>query len=85
MSKRDLTIDDLRRLLLVAAGDSDVADLHGDIADVRFEALGYDSIALLETASLIERDFGVKVGDDIAGADTPREFLAQVNAAVGAP
>ncbi|MFI6736342.1 acyl carrier protein [Nonomuraea sp. NPDC050451] len=85
MPERDLTIDDLKRLLRVAAGDSDVADLDGDIVDVRFEELGYDSIALLETASLIERDFGVKVGDDIAGADTPREFLAQINAAVAAP
>ncbi|MER6331222.1 acyl carrier protein [Streptomyces sp. NPDC014983] len=75
---REVTIDDLRQLLRTAAGESE-ADLDGDILDMEFENLGYDSLALLETASLIERHHGVKVADDIAGARTPREFLGRVN------
>ncbi|MEW2618883.1 acyl carrier protein [Streptomyces sp. NPDC048106] len=74
----EVTIDDLRQLLRTAAGESE-ADLDGDILDVEFGSLGYDSLALLETASLIERHHGVKVADDISAVRTPREFLDRVN------
>jgi act minimal PKS acyl carrier protein len=76
-----LTLDDLRRILRECAGETDAADLDGDILDVEFENLGYDSLALLETAGQIGDEYGVELEDDIAtSARTPRELLEAVNA-----
>jgi act minimal PKS acyl carrier protein len=76
-----LTLDDLKRVLLEGAGTQEGVDLSGDILDVTFEDLGYDSLALLETAARITREYRVRLDDDAAtSAATPREFLALVNA-----
>ncbi|MET8560310.1 acyl carrier protein [Streptomyces flaveolus] len=78
-----LTIDDLRRILIECAGETDGTDLSGDILDTRFEAIGYDSLALMETAARIESRYGVAVPDDVAGrVGTPRELLDLVNGAL---
>ena len=76
-----LTIDQLRTILLEAAGEAEASDA-GD----RYRRtpssphLGYDSISLLEAAGRIERDHGVKLDDDlIVSARTPRALLAVVN------
>jgi act minimal PKS acyl carrier protein len=54
-----------------------------DVEDLSFTELGYDSLALLETASRIERDYGVRLAEDrVTDATTPRELLSMVNAAV---
>ncbi len=82
MSNHEITIDDLRRILRVAAGQDESTDLDGDILDVTFNALGYDSLALLETAGRIEREWGggSKLDDaTIIDAQTPRALLAAVN------
>jgi act minimal PKS acyl carrier protein len=76
-----LTLDDLRRILRECAGETDTVDLDSDILDVEFEQLGYDSLALLETAGQIGDEYGVELDDDIAtSARTPRELLEAVNA-----
>jgi minimal PKS acyl carrier protein len=55
-------------------------DLNGDILDVQFEALGYESLALLETGSRIEREYGIALDEDLlTDADTPRALIAVVN------
>ena len=78
-----LTIDGLKEILRSAAGEDDGADLDGDILDVAFADLGYDSLALLETAARIARDFGVTLSDDdVDQIETPRALLDQVNAAL---
>jgi len=75
-----LTIDQLRTILLEAAGEADVSDVGDDIDDTEFTDLGYDSISLLEAAGRIERDCRVKLDDDlIVSARTPRALLAVVN------
>jgi minimal PKS acyl carrier protein len=75
-----LTIDQLRTILLEAAGEAEVSDAGDDIEDTEFTDLGYDSISLLEAAGRIERDRGVKLDDDvIVSARTPRALLAVVN------
>jgi minimal PKS acyl carrier protein len=79
MTDHALTIDTLVRLLTQAAGATDSGVTGDDISDTKFDVLGYDSLALLETASLVEREFDVKVGDDIASSTTPGEFVAYVN------
>lgn len=49
--------------------------------DENLEELGYDSLALLDFAALLERRFGVAIPDgDVTEARTPRALLALVNA-----
>jgi act minimal PKS acyl carrier protein len=75
-----LTLDALRQLLRKSAGEAEDVDLDGDIAGIPFEELGYDSIALLETAAAIERDYGITLSDETVGkAETPGTLLALVN------
>jgi act minimal PKS acyl carrier protein len=75
-----LTLDSLIDILRVSAGDDGDVDLGGAIEDTPFEDLGYDSLAILETASRVQRTYGVVLDDEqLAGADTPRRFLAAVN------
>jgi act minimal PKS acyl carrier protein len=75
-----LTIDQLRTILLEAAGEPELSGTDDDIEDTEFTDLGYDSISLLEAAGRIERDCGVRLDDDlIVSARTPRALLAVVN------
>jgi act minimal PKS acyl carrier protein len=78
-----LTLDELKTIMRACAGEDEQIDLDGDILDTSFVNLGYDSLALLETAARIERAYGIKLDDDtVADARTPRAFIAVVNAAV---
>ncbi len=79
----DLTIEllDLRRILRESAGAEQGVDLDGDILDTTFADLGYDSIAIMETAARLAREYGVAIDDDaLLEATTPRLFLDLVNA-----
>ncbi|MEV6210088.1 acyl carrier protein [Kitasatospora sp. NPDC051914] len=77
-----ITEADLKRIMREGAGQAEGIDLDGDIADVLFSDLGYDSLALLETVSRIEREYDVRVPEDaLSTARTPGEFLALVNRA----
>ncbi|MEU4148370.1 phosphopantetheine-binding protein [Streptomyces parvulus] len=80
MASTQFTLDDLRRILLEAAGADENVDLAADIQDTTFEVLGYESIALLETGGRIEREYGIVLDDDDLGDDlTPRDLIAIVN------
>jgi minimal PKS acyl carrier protein len=79
MSRLDLP--ELTRILRECAGVDEAVDLEGDILDMAFPELGYDSLALLQTIGVIQREFGIELDDSAAGTETPREFLALVNAA----
>lgn len=84
MTAQPITIEDIKRILRQAAGESEGVDLDGDIADERFEDLGYDSIALLEVSSRITQEYGVRIEDSAAAeADTPAVLLKVVNAELG--
>jgi aromatase len=77
-------LDDLRELMRVSAGEDEEIDLDGDIADVPFPDLNFDSLAVLELASRIEREWGLVVSDEVAAElRTPREVLDHVNAEIG--
>ncbi|MFC8515257.1 acyl carrier protein [Streptomyces sp. NPDC057257] len=81
MNTQPFTIDDLKRILLEGAGADESVDLDRDILDTQFEHLGYESLALLETSSRIEREYGITLSDTIlADATTPRLLLDAVNA-----
>jgi act minimal PKS acyl carrier protein len=78
MSDNEFTIEALRRILREGAGEE--ADLDGDILDVSFAALGYESLALLETGGRIEREYDIRLDDDaLVDAATPRALLELVN------
>ncbi|MBZ6083938.1 acyl carrier protein [Streptomyces olivaceus] len=80
-----LSIDEFTRILRESAGEDEAVDLNGDVADLLFTDLGYDSLALLEVAGRIARDYGVDIPDeDLDGAETPRAFVDLVNSALSA-
>ncbi len=75
-----LTLDDLREIMIEAAGDDDAVDLTLDILDTPFTELGFDSLAMLETVTLVKRRTGVAIADDeLDSVGTPRALLAKVN------
>jgi acyl carrier protein len=79
MTAPELTLDDLRRILRAVAGEAEGGGLDGDILDVTFTDLGYDSLALLETAGQIERERDLQLDEStITEAQTPRQLLAAV-------
>lgn len=80
------TLEDLKRILLEGAGADENVDLDGEILDTEFDLLGYESLALLETGSRIEREFGITLDDSVLmDSETPRALIDAVNAHLGAP
>lgn len=81
MPATQVTLDDLKQILRDGAGADESLDLDGAILDTDFADLGYDSLALLETAARITRQYGVALDDDaVTSARTPRDLLTAVNA-----
>lgn len=81
----ELTIDRLREVMRACAGEDESVDLDSDILDVTFNDLGYDSLALLETASRLEREFGIALAEElVTEVETPRGLITLVNTSVAA-
>ncbi|MER7847459.1 acyl carrier protein [Kitasatospora sp. NPDC096077] len=81
MTRFELT--DLTVLLRESAGENEGVDLDGDIQDVSFAGLGYDSLAMLQTTGRVEREWGVLLDDEaVFEAETPRQYLELVNRAL---
>ena len=77
---KTLTIDRLREIMRGCAGENESIDLNGDIGEISFMDLGYDSLALLEMASNLEREFDVTLEDDsMTGDETPNALIHLVN------
>lgn len=80
MPSQQFTDADLKRILIEGAGADDGVDLDGDILDVPFDDLGYESLALLETSGRIEREYGITLDDTtVTDATTPRVLIEVVN------
>jgi minimal PKS acyl carrier protein len=80
MADRLFEAKDLWRILRDGAGAENAVDLDRDGLEATFEDLGYDSIALLETASRISREYGVVIDDDaLSEAKTPRSLIDLIN------
>lgn len=79
MSDNPFTLADLKRILFEGSGAPDDVDPEADIFDTEFESLGYDSLAIMETASRVEREYGIPVGSIALDATTPRAFFDAVN------
>jgi act minimal PKS acyl carrier protein len=77
-----LTLSALIAILRDCAGAGENLDA-GPILDTQFDDLGYDSLAMLETAGRIQLQYDVRLDDDaVAVADTPRALLALTNQAI---
>jgi minimal PKS acyl carrier protein len=73
-------IETLVQLLKESAGEEEGIDFSGDIMDLEFELLGYDSLAMFNTVSRIERENGIQLPDSVvADARTPRALLDEIN------
>lgn len=76
----ELTIARLREIMRECAGQDESVDFDGEIMDRSFADLGYDSLAVLETAARIEREFHVELAEDaVSEIETPRELVDLVN------
>ncbi len=76
----EFTVNDLKRILYEAAGTNDDVHMNGaDLADQRFTDLDYDSLAVLELSSRIEREYGITIPDgDLSHTMTLREAVTYV-------
>ncbi|MCI3275045.1 acyl carrier protein [Streptomyces cylindrosporus] len=73
----ELTIDRLARVMRECAGEDEAAAFDGDIAHVPLAELGYDSLAVMETAVRLQNEYGVHLTDDeIFGVESLAELLA---------
>ncbi|WP_283133422.1 acyl carrier protein [Rhizohabitans arisaemae] len=74
------TLGDVRRIMRQCAGESEVADLDGEIHDILFEDLGYDSLAVLEMAARVQQEYGVPMPDEaVDEMKTPGEAVEYIN------
>ncbi|MEV6179104.1 acyl carrier protein [Streptomyces sp. NPDC052016] len=75
-----ITISDLQTIMRQCAGEAEDALPLEQAPDRPFEELGYDSLALLETHSRIERDYGIELcEEEVGGINTARELVDFVN------
>ncbi|MFV2088243.1 acyl carrier protein [Micromonospora sp. LOL_021] len=73
------TLEDLRKILGSADG-TDGPELDENSLDVAFVELGYDSLAMLELAASVARQYEVPIPDDsLEHMTTPRTAVAYLN------
>lgn len=70
------TVTELKGIMLKAADGAAPPSLDGDFLDQPFPELDFDSLAVLEIATLIQQDYHLAISDEaLAGLTTPRTVL----------
>jgi act minimal PKS acyl carrier protein len=78
----ELTMDTLKEIMLLCSGVDEAVSLDGDIEACQFRELGYDSLAVLEIASQVQRRYGLSIPDEaIEQMTTPGSVLSYVRMA----
>ncbi|MET7456648.1 acyl carrier protein [Streptomyces sp. NPDC005574] len=80
----DITLAELGELLLecVGAPEEGMAFEGDEALNTPFLEFGYDSLALLQVTSVINRKYGIVLDDDaVAEAETPQMLLRMIEAA----
>lgn len=73
-------LQELREIMRSVAGVEAGVDLDGPIADQPFDELGYDSLAVLEVMSEVQRRRGVELpSDEVFELETPAQAIEFVN------
>jgi len=76
----EMTLEALRGVMRACAGEDEQVDLDGEILDISFSDLGYDSLAVIEISSRVRLLSTKPMAEiDLDEISTPREFLAVVN------
>ncbi|MEY9872996.1 act minimal PKS acyl carrier protein [Streptacidiphilus sp. MAP12-33] len=76
-----LTLEALIELLNECNDWEDPIEPSPEVLDATFDALGYDSLTLLNAVSKLERQFGIELPETVTSeAKTPRQLLAVVDA-----
>jgi act minimal PKS acyl carrier protein len=76
----ELTVPQLLEILKECAGDWEPVPMTDDVAEMELVALGYDSLAVLEAASRVERRFGIGLPEEeVYQAHTPGALVELVN------
>lgn len=77
----DVSPEAISAILREAAGDDDDMEVGADSFGRTFAELGFDSLALLEIASLVKRELGVELSDDdMHEVATPADLVAKIDA-----
>jgi act minimal PKS acyl carrier protein len=78
-----MTFDDLKAVMSRCTGDAE--ELTPDNLGTAFTDIGYDSLAVLEIASQIQREYGLQIPDEaIEGMNAPQDVIDYVNASLSA-
>lgn len=73
----NLTLEALIELLNECNDYEDPVEPTPDVLDAEFDALGYDSLTLLNAISQLERQYQIELPESITSqAKTPRQLLA---------
>ncbi|MFE6286294.1 acyl carrier protein [Streptomyces sp. NPDC057877] len=75
-----LTLDQFLEILAECSGDEQTAARGEALLDREFDALGYDSLVLLETSAQLKHRHRIDIPEDvIRDLKTPRAVLEYVN------
>jgi act minimal PKS acyl carrier protein len=76
----DVSPEAVSAILREAAGDDEDMEFGTDSFGRTFADLGFDSLALLEIASLVKRELGVELSDDeMHDVETPADLVAKID------
>ncbi|MFW5415193.1 acyl carrier protein [Nocardiopsis sp. CNT-189] len=76
----EFTLQELRNVVKAAVNADDLGEIGEETLDTEFIELGYDSLALLEVLSVIQREYGLRLPDEATESmQTPGEALAYIN------
>ncbi len=80
-----INLEGLKAIMLRCSGVDEGITLDDTILDTEFGDLGYDSLAVLEIASQLQREYGLKIPDEaIEEMETPRSVIDYVNSSLAA-
>jgi act minimal PKS acyl carrier protein len=74
------TEENLRKIMIECVSADESVDLSGEITEVPFADLGYDSLLVLELIGRLKRAYRIDVSDDLVTTlITPGDFVAVAN------
>nr|ADG86317.1 acyl carrier protein [Streptomyces sp. SANK 61196] len=80
-----MTFDDLKAIMSRSTGELDGQELTEADLGTTFTEIGYDSLAVLEIASQIQREYGLQIPDEaIETMNTPKDVIDYVNTSLTA-